>query len=161
MNNAVGFLPLEGQQEARKKRIMTVDDEEDVVFCLEKVLQETGLFEVDGFTDPQHALSSFRPGNYDLIILDIRMPKIDGFELYRKIKLLDKNVEICFLTAVNDFSEYRVLHPDITNEIEKDNDSCIIDKPADTEQLIERINKVIYGRIRQQNEVIASANKKS
>ena len=88
------------------------------------------------------------------------MPKIDGFELNRKIKLLDKNIDICFLTAVNDFSEYRVLHPDITNEIEKHKDSCIIDKPADTEQLIKRINKVIYNRIRQQNEVIGSANKK-
>ena len=139
---------------------MTVDDEEDVTFCLSLVLQETGQFEVDGFTDPQQALSSFKPGKYDLVILDIRMPKIDGFELYRKIKLLDKNIDICFLTAVNDFSEYRVLHPDITNEIEKDKDSCIIDKPADTEQLIERINKVIYNRIRQQNEVIGSANKK-
>ena len=135
-------------------------DDRDVVFCLDKVLQGTGLFEVDGFTNPQHALSSFKPGKYDLVILDIRMPKIDGFELNRKIKLLDKNIDICFLTAVNDFSEYRVLHPDITNEIEKDKDSCIIDKPADTEQLVERINKVIYNRIRQQNEVIGSANKK-
>jgi DNA-binding response OmpR family regulator len=156
MNNSAGFLPFTWHQEERKKRIMTVDDDRDVVFCLDKVLQETGLFEVDGFTDPQHALSSFKPGKYDLVILDIRMPKIDGFELYRKIKLLDKNIDICFLTAVNDFSEYRVLHPDITNEIEKDKDSCIIDKPADTEQLIERI----YSRIRQQNEVIGSTNKK-
>ena len=160
MNNSVDFLPFAWQQEERKKRIMTVDDDRDVVFCLDKVLQETGLFEVDGFTDPQHALSSLKPGKYDLVILDIRMPKIDGFELYRKMKLLDKNIDICFLTAVNDFSEYRVLHPDITNEIEKDKDSCIIDKPADTEQLIKRINKVIYSRIRQQNEVIGSANKK-
>ena len=160
MNNSVEFLPFAWQQEERKKRIMTVDDDRDVVFCLDKVLQETGLFEVDGFTDPQHALSSFKPGKYDLVILDIRMPKIDGFELYRKMKLLDKNIDICFLTAVNDFSEYRVLHPDITNEIEKDKDSCIIDKPANTEQLIERINKVIYSRIRQKNKVIGSANKK-
>ena len=87
---------------------MTVDDEEDVTFCLGVVLQETGLFEVDGFTDPQQALSSFKPGKYDLVILDIRMPKMDGFELYKKIKLIDKNVDVCFLTAVNDFNEYKV-----------------------------------------------------
>ena len=99
---------------------MAVDDEKDVVFCLSKVLQETGLFD-----------------------FDIRMPKMDGFELYRNIKLLDRNVDVCFLTAVNDFNEYRVVHRDITDEIEKDDDSCIIDKPADTEQLIKRINKVL------------------
>jgi CheY-like chemotaxis protein len=126
---------------------MAVDDEKDVVFCLSKVLQETGLFSVDGFTDSQHALFSFKPGKYDLVILDIRMPKMDGFELYEKLKNVDKDIDICFLTAVNDFNEYRIIHRDITDEIEKDKDSCIIDKPADTEQLINKINKVIGSRM--------------
>jgi CheY-like chemotaxis protein len=137
MNNSAAFPPPTRHQEERKKRIMTVDDEADVVFCLSEFLQETGLFKVDGFTDPLRALSSFRPGKYDLVILDIRMPGMDGFELYRKIKLLDKNVDICFLTAVSNFSEYRQVSPDITDEIKKDKDSCVIDKPADTEQLEE------------------------
>ena len=126
---------------------MAIDDEKDVVFCLSKVLQETGLFDVDGFTDSQHALSSFKPGKYDLVILDIRMPKMDGFELYEKFKNMDKNIGICFLTAVNDFNEYRIIHREITDEIEKDKDSCIIDKPANTEQLIKKINKVIGSRM--------------
>ena len=126
---------------------MTVDDEKDVVFCLSKVLQETGLFDVDGFTDSQYALSSFKQGKYDIVILDIRMPKMDGFELYEKLKNIDKNVDICFLTAVNDFNEYRIIHRDITDEIEKDKDSCIIDKPAGTEQLVKKINKVIGSRM--------------
>jgi PleD family two-component response regulator len=59
------------KQEERKKRIMIVDDGEDVVFSLRAVLQENGLFDVDGYTDPRHALSSFKPGEYDLVILDI------------------------------------------------------------------------------------------
>ena len=126
---------------------MAIDDEKDVVSCLSKVLQETGLFDVDGFTDSQHALSSFKPGKYDLVILDIRMPKMDGFELYEKFKNMDKNIGICFLTAVNDFNEYRIIHREITDEIEKDKDSCIIDKPANTEQLIKKINKVIGSRM--------------
>jgi DNA-binding response OmpR family regulator len=133
---------------------MTVDDEEDVVFCLSSVLQETGLFDVDGFTDSQHALSNFKPGKYDLVILDIRMPKMDGFELYEKLKNIDKNIDICFLTAVYDFNEYRIIHRDITDEIEKDTDSCIIDKPANTEQLIKRINKVIGSRMSKLNKGI-------
>jgi CheY-like chemotaxis protein len=142
------------QQEERKKRIMTVDDEEDVVFCLRSVLQETGLFDVDGFTDSQNALSNFKPCKYDLVILDIRMPKMDGFELYEKLKNIDRNIDICFLTAVNDFNEYRIVHRDITDEIEKDKDSCIIDKPANTEQLIKKINKVIGSRMSKVNKGI-------
>jgi PleD family two-component response regulator len=55
MNNSAAFLPLTQHQDERKKRIMTVDDEKDVIFCLSKVLQETGLFDVDGFTDSQYA----------------------------------------------------------------------------------------------------------
>ena len=127
---------------------MPVDDEEDVTFCLGLVLQETGQFEVDGFTDPQHALSSFKSGKYDLVIFDIRIPKMDGFELYKKIKLLDKNVDICFLTAVNDFNEYKVVHRDMTDVLAKTDDSCIIDKPADTQQLIMKINIAIGTRMR-------------
>jgi DNA-binding response OmpR family regulator len=153
MTNSVTYISSTHQQDERKKRIMTVDDEQDVVFCLE-VLEETELFEVDGFTDPQLALSGFRPGKYDLVILDIRMPKMDGLELYRKIKMLDRNVDICFLTAVNDFNEYRVAHSDITDEIEENEDSCIIDKPADTEQLIRKINEVINIRIRKQRKAM-------
>jgi DNA-binding response OmpR family regulator len=68
----------------RKKRVMTVDNEQDVVFCLREVLEKTELFEVGGFTDPQLALSGFRPSEYDLVILDTRMPKLDGLDLYRK-----------------------------------------------------------------------------
>jgi CheY-like chemotaxis protein len=143
----LAYLSSTEQQNERKKRIMTVDDEEDVVFCLSTVLQETGLFDVDGFTDSQHALSKFKPGKYDLVILDIRMPKMDGFKLYEKLKNIDKNIDICFLTAVNDFNEYRIIHRDITDEIEKDKDSCIIDKPANSEQLIKKINEVIGSRI--------------
>src|SRR5918992_5770154 len=138
LNNSVGHLASIKQKE-RKNRIMIVDDDEDVVFSLRAVLQENGLFDVDGYTDPQHALSSFKPGEYDLVILDIRMPEMDGFELYRKIKLIERIVDICFLTAVYEFNEYRVIHPDIIDEIEKNDDSCIIDKPADTEQLIKKI----------------------
>jgi hypothetical protein len=71
-----------------------------------------------------------------------------ALELYRRTKLLDRNADICFLTAVSNFSEYRQVYPDITEEIEKDKDSCVIDKPADTEKLMKKIDKVLGRRIK-------------
>ena len=56
-------------------------------------------FKVDSFNDPQEALSKYKPGLYDLVILDIKMPKMDGFELYHEIKKKDNNANVCFLTA--------------------------------------------------------------
>jgi DNA-binding response OmpR family regulator len=67
----------------KKARVMVVDDEPDVISVLEIVLEENG-FEVDSFKDPIAALSNFKPNSYGLALLDIRMPKMNGFELYKK-----------------------------------------------------------------------------
>jgi len=75
-----------------------VDDESDVCFVLERVLGENG-FVVDVYEDPFLALRNFKAHSYDLVILDIKMPKLNGFALYREIKRLDKKVKVCFLTA--------------------------------------------------------------
>jgi DNA-binding response OmpR family regulator len=75
-----------------------LDDEPDLTSLLEIALERVG-FDVDTFNDPFLVVKSFRPSLYDLIILDIIMPKIDGFELYKQIKKVDPGVKICFLTA--------------------------------------------------------------
>ena len=67
-------------------------------------LQDVG-FEVDAYYDPQLALSAFKPDYYDLLILDIRMPKMDGYELYDKIRKIDDKVKVCFLTASERYKE--------------------------------------------------------
>jgi DNA-binding response OmpR family regulator len=67
---------------------------------VKRILEEVGLFQVDAFADPTVALSYFRPNRYDLVILDIRMPYINGLELYKKIKAIDEKVKVCFLSAV-------------------------------------------------------------
>ena len=67
------------------KRILVVDDESDVCLALEKVLDENG-FTVDSYEDPLLALEKFRANLYDLVILDIKMPEMNGFALYREIK---------------------------------------------------------------------------
>jgi DNA-binding response OmpR family regulator len=115
-----------------------VDDEPDVIFMLKIVLEENG-FKVDSFTDPLLALQNFKEqdGMYDIIILDIKMPKMNGFELYRQIKKIDDKVKVCFLTA----SEmYYDAYEDIFNTLDV---KCFIQKPIENKELIDRLNKIM------------------
>lgn len=79
-------------------RIMLVDDEPDINAAMSVVLKRGG-YDVDTFENPYIALEKLKPGFYGLIILDVKMPQMDGFELYREIKKVDKKAKICFLTA--------------------------------------------------------------
>ncbi|MGH9965992.1 MAG: response regulator, partial [Nitrososphaeraceae archaeon] len=85
-------------------RILVVDDEPDLTQVSTLALEYHG-FKVDSFNDPQEALSKYKPGLYDLVILDIKMPKMDGFELYQEIKKKDNNANVCFLTASEQYYE--------------------------------------------------------
>ena len=114
------------------KKIMVVDDETDVISVLEIVLEENG-FEVDTFEDPIVALKSYRAGVYDLLILDVKMPEMDGFELYDQIKKIDDNAKVCFLTA----SEMYYMN---SRKLDKD---LLIQKPIANEDLVEEINKIL------------------
>ena len=119
------------------KKVMIVDDEPDVISVLEIVLKDNG-FEVDSFTDPIAALKSYSVGIYDLLILDIKMPKMDGFELYDEIKKRDDNAKICFLTA----SEMYYKNSRIQKYFSLDKD-LFIQKPITNEDLVEEINKIL------------------
>jgi DNA-binding response OmpR family regulator len=83
---------------------LLVDDEPDITSTFEMILQMNG-FEVDTYNDPLLALSNFMPNSYGLALLDIRMPKMNGFELYKKIKEIDNKIEVCFITAFEDYRE--------------------------------------------------------
>ena len=126
-----------------KKRVMTVDDEPDVTYCLKACLEETGLVQVDGYVDPFLALAKFKPSTFDLVILDIRMPVMNGFQLYQKLKSIDDDVKVCFLTAVHDLSDYREAYPDIIDAIEKDEMKFFLDKPVGSEQLRTLVKNII------------------
>jgi DNA-binding response OmpR family regulator len=95
-------------------------------------------FKVDSFNDPQEALSKYNPGLYDLVILDIKMPKMDGFVLYHEIKKKDNNANVCFLTASELYYE----------EFRKE-EYCALDgnlfirKPIENEELVKQITKMI------------------
>jgi DNA-binding response OmpR family regulator len=118
-----------------KRRILVVDDEVDITLSLRLFLEENG-FEVYTSNKPSSVLSDFRAGLYDLIILDIKMPELNGFELYEKIKKVDNNVHVLFLTAVSDFSNYTQQSNKISSAFGK---KSIIQKPVDNMELLKRI----------------------
>ena len=122
-----------------KMKILVVDDESDVCFVLENVLIEYG-YVVDSYEHPLVALDKFKPYLYNLVILDIRMPDLNGFALYREIKRLDKKVKICFLTA-GESTPYYGVYSDIFSSLPAD---CFIRKPIENEELMKRINEIIY-----------------
>ena len=122
------------------KRVLIVDDEPDLNITLKMVLEENG-FKVDSFTDPLSALENFKgesAGMYDLLILDMKMPQMNGFELYRQIRKIDDKVKVCFLTAGEmDYEQFgKELFPALEN-------NCYIQKPIENETLIKRLNRII------------------
>ncbi|MFY9567148.1 MAG: response regulator [Nitrososphaeraceae archaeon] len=120
------------QQESTKKRILVVDDEPDITFTLKEGLEKSGLFDVETFTDPSSALSNFKSGYYDFLLIDIRMPKIDGYELYDKIRAIDAKVKACFISAYNvNYKALREQFPTIKME-------CYA-KPLEIDELIRKI----------------------
>jgi len=68
-----------------KKKILIVDNEVDITFTFKIGLEDTGLFTVDTFNDPQDVLFNFKPNMYDLLLIDMRMPKMSGYELYKEL----------------------------------------------------------------------------
>ncbi len=88
-----------------KKQILIVDDEKDVGMTLKLMLENYG-FDIDFFTDPAIALEKFEPNRYDLVILDIKMPDPNGFELYERLKLRDSNIKTLFITALSSVESY-------------------------------------------------------
>jgi CheY-like chemotaxis protein len=89
----------EQQQEIRNKRILIVDDEPDITFTLKVILEENGFKEVDVFNEPLLALQNFKSRVYSLLITDVAMPRMDGFELYKQIKKIDAKIKGVFVTA--------------------------------------------------------------
>jgi CheY-like chemotaxis protein len=120
-----------------KRRILVVDNEPDIITTLQVGLEEGGEFDVDALTDPELALSSFKPGLYNLVLIDIMMPKMDGFELYEQLKNVDPNVKVCFLTASERYhEEFRKEHCALNKDL-------FLQKPISNDDLIREINNKI------------------
>ena len=94
-----------------ESRILLVDDEPDIALAFKICLEDNG-FNVDAFNNPSKALSNFKAGLYDLLLLDIKMPKMNGIEVYQQMKEIDKKVKVCFITA-SEMHYYEEIRKDI------------------------------------------------
>ena len=121
-----------------KGRILVVDDESDITLTLKAGLETVGLFDVDAFSDPEVALKSFKPDFYALVLIDIMMPKMDGFELYESLKKIDPDIKAFFLTASEMYYGVRrgVEHCAL-------NEDLFLQKPISTGDLVMEVNKRI------------------
>jgi CheY-like chemotaxis protein len=123
----------------KRKRILVVDDEVDITLALKTVL-DGDQFQVDSLNDPVSARNSFKAGFYDLLILDIKMPKMNGFQLYREIKNMDDKVKVCFLTALNEMHDYEEFKREV---YPKAGERYFIQKPVENQTLLKQLNEIM------------------
>jgi DNA-binding response OmpR family regulator len=127
---------------SKGKKILIVDDEPDVTLTFNAILQGAG-FAVDTYEDPLVALSNFRPGFYDLVILDIKMQKMNGFELYSEMLKMDNQVRICFIMAGE------MYYDNIRKKEEEEEQYCELDterfiqKPISNADFMRRIKRIM------------------
>ncbi|MFL6322559.1 MAG: response regulator [Nitrososphaeraceae archaeon] len=121
-----------------QNRIMIVDDEHDIARLFAVSLERSG-FVVDVFNDPLSALSNYKAGLYDLLLLDIRMPSMSGLELYQKIKDIDDKAKVCFITAYEESqNDLKKLFPNL-EEVD-----CFVRKPIEMHNLV----KIVKSRVK-------------
>jgi two-component system catabolic regulation response regulator CreB len=129
----------EEKSRMKTSNIIMVDDEPDVNITIKTALEENEDFQVDTFNDAESALLAFKPGHYDLAILDIKMPEMNGFQLCKRLREIDKKLKISFLTAT-ELTYFQDIDSVIINDLRTD---CFITKPVNTTDLIDRLKAII------------------
>jgi DNA-binding response OmpR family regulator len=120
--------------------VLLIDDEPDITFTITNIL-EYNRFKVNSFNDPISALNQYKVNFYDLVILDIKMPKMNGFQLCNKLREKDPKVKICFLTASELFYEkFRKIQFKLEKTI---GEYYFIQKPIKNQDLLKRITTII------------------
>jgi CheY-like chemotaxis protein len=127
-----------------RTRILIIDDESDITLAFRKALRDKGFEQVETVNDPILALKNFKAGSYDLLIIDIVMPEMDGFEFYEEIRNIDNKVKVCFITAFEmNYQALRAVFPSATTT---DDIGCFIRKPVDVDDLIKHIEAELSNR---------------
>jgi len=121
-------------------RIMVVDDERDILSIVKRGLESKNRFQVEIFIDAESALASLKENSnnyYDLVLTDIRMPKINGFELYRRIKESNPSMKIVFITA------FEINKEEFSKVIPSLDVVDFISKPVSMSTLISKLNSIL------------------
>lgn len=135
------YLFVNQQLEKRQNNahnIMIVDDENDILITYNSILSEEG-YNVETFTNPHEALLHFvhvDKSYYDLVILDIRMPNLNGLQLYHRLKAINKDIKILFLSALEASEEIASIFPELKH-------GDIIGKPISNENFVKKINALV------------------
>jgi len=120
-----------------KRRILVVDDDPDISNLYKLSLESDG-FIVSSFNDPLLVLSSYKAGAYDLLLLDIKMPHMNGFELYQRIRHADKHAKVCFISAFEEYhTEFEKSFPNLKEA------DCFIRKPIELESLTKKVKSLL------------------
>ena len=128
-----------GSNIEKKRSILVVDDEPDIVITLRTVLERNN-FEVDTYTEPLQAIKNFTMNAYNLLILDIKMPQMNGFELYKELRKIDENIKVCFLTALSELHDYDIFKKEV---FPKTGLRYYVQKPIENDEILERINEIL------------------
>ena len=127
------LISREHLKQSEYKKILIVDDNSDIAFTLCLELESDPIMQVYSYDNPVTALLDFKPNFYDLLLIDINMPLMDGFQLAHKLLQRDINVRVCFMTSGEiNMAAAREVHP--LKSI-----GCFIKKPITAEQLLRRI----------------------
>jgi DNA-binding response OmpR family regulator len=118
------------------KKILIIDDEPDITYTIKNILEDNG-FAADTFNDPILALNNYKVNFYDLVILDIKMPKINGFELYRRIKESNPHMKIVFITA------FEINKEEFSKVIPSLDVIDFISKPVSMSTLMTKLNSIL------------------
>ena len=119
-----------------KKKILIVDDDQGTTLSFKLGLENSG-YNVDTFNDPEIALNNFKPGIYDLSLIDLRMQGMNGFELVQELKKIDANLRVCFITS------FKAYYEGLLEEYPNMDHKCFIQKPISIDELLKHIKKIL------------------